>query len=127
VAFTRGDFEAAARAGDAALAIDPKHSLAHNLVGAAHASRGDVDAARAAFQAAIDADPEDPAPHVNLGTLYLHKADAAAAAAEFRAALAINPEASDAKDGLARALDLLGDPAQARRIRAGNQTPSRNR
>jgi spermidine synthase len=127
VAFTRGDFEAAAREGYAALAIDPNHARSRNLVGAAHASRGDIAAARSAFQAAAESDPEDPSPHVNLGTLYLQKADAAAAAAEFRAALAIDPTASDAVDGLATALDLLGDAAQARRIRATNQAPSRNR
>ena len=117
VAFMRGDFQSAVREGEAAVSSDPAHARAHNLVGAARASGGDDAGARRAFSDAIAADPRDPSPYVNLGRLQLARADADAAVATFSEALSVQPASSDAREGLASALQLRGEVERAARVR----------
>ena len=118
VAFMRGDLRAAVQEGEATLALDARHARAHNLVGAARASLGDASGAEKAFGSAIAVDPRDPAPYVNLGQLRLQGGNADAAVASFSEALAVQPSNPGAREGLASAYQLKGQPERAARIRA---------
>ena len=122
-AFLNGSFQSAARDGEAALAIDPRHARARNLVGAARARLGDADGARRAFREAIAAAPDDPAPDVNLGTLALEAGDTRGAIAHFSDALAMDSHSPAAREGIAAALELEGDHARAGRIRSKSLVP----
>lgn len=54
-----GRWNEAARAFDAALAIDPETAALQSLAGLAHLSKGDVDLARVRFERALAIDPEE--------------------------------------------------------------------
>jgi spermidine synthase len=83
-----------------AVAIDPTHAKAHNLVGAALASLGQNDAARTAFEASIRADPREPGTYTNLATLELQLGNRVLAERYFAEALTIDPSAQAAREGL---------------------------
>lgn len=83
-----------------AVAIDPTHAKAHNLIGAALASMGQNDAARTAFEASIKADPREPGTYTNLATLELQSGNRALAERYFAEALTIDPSAQAAREGL---------------------------
>ncbi len=114
--YLEGKTEEAAALAEQAAARTPQ-ARAHNLVGAAHATLGRTSRARQAFAAAIKADPADPAAYVNLGLLELGAADARAASAWFAEALALDPRSDAAREGLAAALERLGQPERAARLR----------
>ncbi len=112
--------EEAIRLAERAVAVDPRHARAHNLLGAALASLGKVDAARRAFQTSIELNPKDATPHINLGSLeLLNAANASAAVGHFSEALALDPDSATARRGLVRALEATGNHARAARLRAG--------
>jgi spermidine synthase len=83
-----------------AVAIDPTHAKAHNLVGAALASMGQNDAARTAFETSIKADPREPGTYTNLATLELQSGNRRLAERYFAEALTIDPSAQAAREGL---------------------------
>ena len=83
-----------------AVAIDPTHAKAHNLVGAALASMGQNDAARSAFETSIKADPREPGTYTNLATLELQSGNRQLAERYFAEALTIDPSAQAAREGL---------------------------
>jgi tetratricopeptide (TPR) repeat protein len=87
---------------EAALALDPRYALAHNVLGAALASVGQRDRARAAFQASLEADPKDPATYSNLATLELESGNVDLARRYFVEALMLDPSNAVAREGLAR-------------------------
>ncbi|MCC7180433.1 MAG: fused MFS/spermidine synthase [Acidobacteria bacterium] len=98
--------EVAVREAEAALALDPSHARAQNILGAALAGLGQRDRARAAFTASLAADPRDPATYSNLATLELESGNTAAAQRYFAEALTIDPTNTVARDGLAAVLAL---------------------
>jgi spermidine synthase len=117
--FLKGNPPKAAELAERAVALRPGDHRAHNLAGAAYGAIGRADRAREAFRAALRASPEDPIAYVNLGTLELQAANAAAAGEYFSDALALDPGSSQAREGLARALEILGDTRRAAAVRRG--------
>ncbi|MGE3887383.1 MAG: fused MFS/spermidine synthase [Vicinamibacterales bacterium] len=106
LAFLQQRPEVAIREAEAALALDPTHARAQNILGAALAGLGQRDRARAAFVASLAADPRDPATYSNLATLELENGNAAAAHRYFAEALTIDPSNTVARDGLSAVLAL---------------------
>ena len=98
--YLQGHTELALREARAAIALNPSHAKAHNLVGACLASMGQRDQARAAFEASIAADPRDPATYENLANLELQGGNRALAHQYFAEALTINPDSETARRGL---------------------------
>ncbi|MGE5813539.1 MAG: tetratricopeptide repeat protein, partial [Acidobacteriota bacterium] len=87
-----------------AVAANPHHAAAWNLLGSALGSTGaPADEIRHAFNRAIRADPSDPAAYANLGTLELSSGRAALAANWFAPALTIDATHDAARKGLAAA------------------------
>jgi spermidine synthase len=95
--------DVAIREAEAALAIDPGHARAQNVLGAALAGIGERDRARAAFRASLTLDPRDPATYSNLATLEMEAGNLSAARRLFAEALTLDPANTVARDGFARA------------------------
>lgn len=84
-----------------AVAADPQHAAAWNLLGSALGATGaPTDEIRNAFTRAIGADPSDPTAYANLGTLELSSGRASIAANWFAQALTVNPSHEAARSGL---------------------------
>jgi spermidine synthase len=103
--FLQGRMDVAIREAETALAADPSHARARNILGAALAGVGQRDRARAAFTQSLQADPRDAATYSNLATLELEVGNAAAARRYFAEALTIDPDNRIAREGLASILD----------------------
>jgi spermidine synthase len=99
--FLQNRHELALRAARNAVAIDPQHAKAHNLIGATLASMGQPDAARTAFEASINADPREPGTYTNLATLELQSGNRERAIRYFAEALTVDPSSQSAREGLA--------------------------
>ena len=84
-----------------AVAIEPGHAKAHNLIGAALASMGQRDSARAAFTTSLKADPREPGTYTNLATLELQSGNRDLAIRYFAEALTVDPTSQTAREGLA--------------------------
>lgn len=91
----------AAREASAALAADPRHARAANILGAALASLRQRDQARAAFVRALVLDPRAPATYANLATLEQEVGNRDEALRLFVEALTIDPTNEGARQGLA--------------------------
>jgi spermidine synthase len=117
--FLKGNPPKAAELAERAAALRPGDHRALNLAGAAYGALGRMDRAREAFLAALRASPEDPVAYVNLGTLELQAANAASAGEYFSGALTLDPASAPAREGLARALEILGDTSRAAAVRRG--------
>jgi spermidine synthase len=117
--FLKGNPPKAAELAERAASLRPGDHRAFNLAGAAYGALGQADRAREAFRAALRASPEDPVAYVNLGTLELQAANAAAAGEYFADALTLDPASAPAREGLARALEILGDSRRAAAVRRG--------
>jgi spermidine synthase len=102
LAYMQQQPDIAIREAEAALAIDPRHGRAQNVLGAALAGLGQRDRARAAFQTALTLDPRDPATYSNLATLEMEAGNVNAARRLFAEALILDPANAVARDGLAR-------------------------
>jgi spermidine synthase len=85
-----------------AIALNPSHARAHNLLGAALASLGQPEQARTAFEASLEADPRDPATYTNLATLELQAGRRELAHRYYAEALTIDPTNGPARQGLAQ-------------------------
>jgi Tfp pilus assembly protein PilF len=90
----------AARAEQAAIALDPKNGAAHNGLGLLLIQDNRIDAARRAFESAVAADPSSAEYLANLGHAKRASGDRAGAEASYRAALQSDPDAADALNGL---------------------------
>jgi spermidine synthase len=99
--FLQNRHEMSLRAARNAVAIDPGHAKAHNLIGACLASLGQTEAARTAFQTSINADPREPGTYTNLATLELQAGNRERARRYFAEALIVDPMSQTARDGLA--------------------------
>jgi spermidine synthase len=101
--FLQNRQDMALRAARNAVAIDPNHAKAYNLIGACLASMGQRDAARTAFESSIKADPREPGTYTNLATLELQSGNRDLAARYFAEALTVDPLSQSAREGLAAA------------------------
>jgi Flp pilus assembly protein TadD len=103
----------AARAEQAAIALDAKNGAAHNGLGLLLVEANRVDEARQAFERAVAADPSSAEYLTNLGNAKRASGDRAGAEAAYRSALASDPGAANALNGLGALLVETGKPAEA--------------
>jgi tetratricopeptide (TPR) repeat protein len=90
----------AAREAAAALAADPRHARAANILGASFASLRQREQARAAFVRALGLDPRAPATYANLAMLEQDAGNRDEARRLFVEALTIDPTNDGARQGL---------------------------
>jgi tetratricopeptide (TPR) repeat protein len=91
-----------------AIALEPRHTAAHNALGVALSEKGQMDEAIACFKKAIELDPIDALAHVNLGNALKGKGHLDEAIACFRKALQFQPDLTAAKKALAAAQKAKG-------------------
>ena len=99
--FLQNRHDLALQAARNAVAIDPAHAKAHNLIGACLANMGRRDEARTAFETSIKADPREPGTYTNLAHLELQSGNRNLALRYFAEALTVDPTSQSARDGLA--------------------------
>ena len=92
---------------------DPTHFQALNGLAFEALASGHRSAALTAYRQAVQCHPGNPVGRVNLGNLYFEDGDHAGAKAQYQAALAADEDFAEAHQGLARALEELGDGAAA--------------
>lgn len=83
--------EAAQRAYEHALSVEPRCVEAQIGIGLCHKARGRKEQALDAFQKAEKADPESPLPHVMMASLYQSMRENDKALEEYRAAVRLRP------------------------------------
>ena len=105
--------EEAARADDAALALDPNSATAHNGLGLLAADEGRPAVAVKAFEQATRIDPHNASYWANLGNARRALGDRAGAEQAYRRALDVDPRAADAANGLGVLLVEAHRPAEA--------------
>ena len=115
VALEDDDPEAARRAYERALEIDPELADAYVNLGRLLYESGDVDGALSLYREALRCDPVDALTHFNMGLALEDAGDAETAQAHYGRALEIDPKFADAHFNLARVLERLGQREQALR------------
>ncbi len=90
----------AARAEQAALALEPSNASAANGLGLAHAENGRAADATSAFEQAVRLDPSNAMYWTNLGNARRAQGNLAAAEAAYRKALELDPRQADAANGI---------------------------
>jgi arylsulfatase A-like enzyme/Flp pilus assembly protein TadD len=90
----------AARAEQAALALEPSNAAAANGLGLLHVENGRTAEAAAAFEQAVKLDPSNATFWTNLGNARRAEGNASAAEQAYRTALELNPRYPDAANGL---------------------------
>jgi arylsulfatase A-like enzyme/Flp pilus assembly protein TadD len=103
----------AARAEQAAIALDSKNGAAHNGLGVLLVEDGRADEARQAFERATAADPSSAEYLVNLGNARRALGDRAGAETAYRSAIALDPSAANGLNGLGVLLVESGRAAEA--------------
>ena len=98
--------------------ILPGFSSAYDFQGAYYFPRGDYATASRYFVRAVKANPQDVVAHIYLANCWMKLGRRREAVAEFHAARTVDPTLKQAYISEARALDALGDPAAAERVRA---------
>jgi tetratricopeptide (TPR) repeat protein len=98
--FMEGRLDLALAEAQRAVALNPRHAKAQNLIGASLASMGQRDRARDAFLASIAIDPRDPGTYTNLATLEQQAGHRDLAAKYFVEALMLDPASESARRGL---------------------------
>jgi tetratricopeptide (TPR) repeat protein len=107
--FADGEDTAARQAYLDALHLDPRHPVALTELGALAHAGGYLSAAREAFRQAVRSNPDYLPSRVGYGDLLCEAGDPAAACLHYQAALAIDANLPRAHQGLARALQALGE------------------
>jgi hypothetical protein len=106
-----GDDAAARLAYLDALRLDPGHPIALTELGALAHAGGFLSAAREAFRQAVHCHPGYALGREGYGDLLNEAGDAEAACVQYRAALALDSDMPRAHQGLARAMQALGQDA----------------
>jgi spermidine synthase len=104
VSFLSGDLPEAIRLAERAVQVNPHHTLANNLIGAAYARLGQRDRARDAFRASLEANPTESSTYRSLGLLELESGNLDAATAYFAEALTLDPHDQVARENLSATL-----------------------
>ena len=107
--YRRGEFERAARAGEAALADDPDDPDALHLLGMIALRQGDPRRAEALINRAVAVRPDEAAHHASLAEVCAALGQAHRAIDGFRAALRLKPDRPDYHYNLGVALLSRGD------------------
>jgi tetratricopeptide (TPR) repeat protein len=111
--YDKRDLEGALVACRRALAIDPRSTSAHLVLGVILADKKDLRGAAAAFRRATEIDPQNWQAQNNLGFVLNARGDLEGAAAAFRRAADLNPRYVYAHHNLADVLRNLGDLEEA--------------
>jgi spermidine synthase len=104
LAFLTGRLGDALSAASRAVELNPRHTLARNLIGSTYARQAQLESARQAFRAALDSNPAEPSTYTNLGMLELEAHNPRAAASYFAEALTLDPADDRARSQLTAAL-----------------------
>jgi spermidine synthase len=88
-----------------AVAMNPSHVLAHNLIGSAHARMGNRDRAREAFRTSLERNPQESSTYTNLGLLELEGGNLDLASSYFAEALTLDPSDELARENLSVATE----------------------
>jgi spermidine synthase len=104
LSFLTDRLEDALSAAGRAIELNPRHTLARNLLGSTYARQGQRDRARQAFGAALETNPAEPSTYTNLGLLELEGGNPQAAVSYFAEALTLDPADDRARSQLAAAL-----------------------
>ncbi len=116
IAHLRGDTEQALSAVEQLLAIN-HNANALILLGSIRAAREEYDLARQALERSLELAPANVVVRMNLGMIALRSANPAAAVERFSEVLFMQPTSAPALDGLAQALEQLGETRRAASIR----------
>jgi tetratricopeptide (TPR) repeat protein len=108
-----GQLTTAASAAKQAIAQDPGHPFAYNILGQIRAAQGNTVEAMANFQAAIHRAPEFTAAHSNLGAIYFLQGDYKHAWGSFTKSVELSPQFCPARIGRAASAFQLGDALTA--------------
>jgi spermidine synthase len=98
--FLQNRHDLALQAARNAVAIDPSHAKAYNLIGACLANMGRPDEARTAFETSLKSDPRESGTYTNLANLELQSGNRNLAIRYFAEALTVDPTSQSARDGL---------------------------
>jgi spermidine synthase len=98
--FLQNRHDLALQAARNAVAIDPSHAKAYNLIGACLANMGRRDEARTAFETSLKSDPRESGTYTNLANLELQSGNRDLAIRYFAEALTVDPSSQSARDGL---------------------------
>jgi Tfp pilus assembly protein PilF len=108
-----GDTDAASRALDHALALDPRLSGAWYEKGLMAIESGTLPEATNLFEKAVGCDASNASAHLQLASLLLRRGDWTRAQSELQAVLRTDPSNAGAHDGLGMVLNQQGDPQAA--------------
>jgi spermidine synthase len=116
IAHLTGDTEGAVSAGEELLKVN-RNPNALNLLGSIRAAREEYDLARQALEDSLAIEPTDVVVRMNLGLIELRASNPAAAVDRFSEVLSEQPRLVPALEGLAQALERLGNTRRAEAIR----------
>lgn len=108
-----GDTDAAKRALDHALSLDPRLSGAWYEKGLMAIDGGTLPEAANLFGKAVDCDPANASAHMELASLLLRRGDWTRAQSELEAVLRIDPDNAGAHDGLGLVFNQQGNARAA--------------
>lgn len=108
--------EAAGRAAEGALAVEPKHFGAMMNLGLVLTETGRLAEAQATFQRAAEVQPKLAGVHANVGRVAALRGEYGVALAAYRRAGELAPNAAEHALGQANALYLLGRTAESRAV-----------
>ncbi len=109
------DAEAARRAYEQAIALDPQHADALVNLGRLRHEAGEPALARVLYERALETRPEDPVAAFNLGVALEDLGESRLAMAAYRRALKHDPRCADAHYNLARLYERRGEHTRAMR------------
>ena len=104
LAFLQNRPDQALREARAAVAMDPSHAKAHNLIGRLPRRTGPDRSGPDCIPTSLKADPRESGTYTNLATLELQSGNRGAAIRYFAEALTVDPNNASAREGLTSAL-----------------------
>lgn len=110
----KGNLDAAGNEFRTALKLDPQHALAHRSLGLVLREDGDFQNAALELRVSVTELPDDAEGHHLLGTVLLKLNDLPGAIEQLQKAVALDPTLTDARAGLAQALQKAGRKDEAR-------------
>lgn len=95
----------------------PDNGLVYDSLGSVYYPRGDYARAVEYFRKAVELNPQDIGARIYLGNCWMKLGKYGEAREQFRAVRELDPSLRQAYESEARALDALGDPGEATRVR----------
>jgi tetratricopeptide (TPR) repeat protein len=95
--YSKGNYDAAARAFKTAIGLDPSTDnapKAYDLLATAYVAQNKIDDAIKAYRASLSINPADDNAHLKLGNIYYGQKQYADAEKEYKAAVQLNPQSS---------------------------------